>query len=125
MNIKNISCVFLLFFSSLIHTSPFATRLMLASTDEKKQSHTNQLFIQAKKNAAEYINVRSQCLQANDCTANKEYRQARKLVISSIVNLIDYTNSFEDDDITDIDEKNEAKDIKNQLVQLLENTTKR
>ncbi len=125
MNIHNLSCLFLLSLSSLLHTSPFATRLMLTNTEETKQSHTDHLFIQAKKSADDYINARSQCLQTHDCITNKEYRNARKLVISSITDLIIHIDTYDDDDATHTHEKNEAENIKNQLIQLLESTDKK
>ncbi len=125
MKIKNISYLFLLFFSFLTHTSPFAARLMFGNTEEKKQTHTHQLFMQAEKCAKEFIHAREQCLSIEDCITNKEYRTARKSVTSSITDLMIHINTYEDDDITNTSEKNEAEDLKNQLVQLLENTTKR
>lgn len=132
MNIKNLSCLFLLFFTNFIHSSPFATRLMLANTEEKKQSYTkeltkqeNPLFVQAKKCEENFVHARKQCLQADDCKTNKEYKQTRHLVISSIVQLIDHIKNLEDDTTSDINEKDEAENIKTQLIQLLESTHKR
>ncbi len=126
MIIKHISYVLLLFFTHCIHASPFATRLMLESTSTNQPvQHKNPLFIQARKSEAEFMHACKECLQTNDCRTHKQCRQARQSVISSIVDLISYINSFEDDAMTDIDEKNEAESIKNQLIHLLEHATKR
>jgi hypothetical protein len=126
MNITNISCLLLFFFTNFLQPSPFAARLMLDSTKEPQPiQQKNPLFIQAKKCEIEYLHVCEQCLQTNDCRSNKQYRQARKSLVSSVVDLISYIDSFEDDATTDTDEKNDAENIKNQLIQLLEHTTKK
>jgi len=126
MNIKNILYVSFLFYANFIHASPFATRLMFDSTKEKQTTQQkNPLFMEAEKCEIEFMHAYAQCSQTGDCITNKQYRQTRKAVISSIVDLISYIDSFEDDAITETDEKNEAEKIKNQLIQLLENGTKR
>ncbi|SRR5260221_12777129 len=125
MNIKHISYFLFLFSTHFTHTSPFATRLMFANTEDKKQTHTNQLFIQAEKCAKEFTHAREQCVSIDDCVTNKEYRKTRKSVISSITDLMIHINTYEDDDATDAHEKNEAENMKNQLIQLLESINKR
>lgn len=122
MNIKYTSYVLLLFFTHFIHASPFATRLMLDNIQEQEPiQQKNPLFIQAKKCEIEFVHAYKQCLQTDDCRTETQYRQARKSAISSITDLIYYIDSLEND----TDEKNEAENIKNQLIQLLEHATKR
>jgi hypothetical protein len=126
MNIKNVSYFLFLFCANFIYSSPFATRLMLDNTKEQQTiQQKNQLFLEAKKCEIEYVHAREQCSQIDDCRTNKQYRQARKSLVSSVVDLIEYINSFEDDTTTEADEKLEAEHIKNQLIQLLENATKK
>lgn len=128
MNIKHISYFLLLLCANSIQSSPFATRLMLDSTKEQQTvQQKNPLFMQAKKCEIEYLHACEQCSPTNNCLTNKQYRQARKSLVSSVVDLISYIDSFEDDAVTsaDIDEKNEAENIKNQLIQLLEHATQK
>jgi len=82
------------------------------------------LFITAETHEQNFINARTQCLQANDCDTSEAFKQARYDVVYSILTLIAHIEDLgkKQDGVCHVCEKTEAKDIKKRLTELLKNS---
>ena len=120
-----ISALLLLLPIHCIYTYPFAAGLIIHNSQSRNhpsQSNTNRrnpLFIHAEEYETDYIHLHEQCLQANNCKTNQEYRQIRKALVSLTVELRDYIEKLENETTSNNPEKDEAENIKKRLLALL------
>ncbi|HEX4068672.1 MAG TPA: hypothetical protein VHX42_01115 [Candidatus Babeliales bacterium] len=129
MLIKNILFVYLIGSISYISSSPFSTALLCNRKKEihnleKQIKNSNPLFTQAETFEKYFLTTYEECLKIHDCDTNEPHQQARYCMVYSIIQLKEHSRNLEHDhrNASKQCEKCEAKKIKAQLIQLLENT---
>ena len=128
MMTKNILFLFILLHAHGLQSNPLATQLML---NRKKQctgkiaKQRQPLFIQVEEYEEHFIRTKSKCLEAGNCDSDEDYAQAKDLLKLSITTLNNHLEQLEEktDGACHVCEKNEAKNIKKRLVELLDNVS--
>ena len=121
MAIKNVHFFSLLFVIICAHSSAHDVKRPSLECTGKVAKERQPLFITAETYEQNFIKARKQCLQANDCDTSPEFTQARYDVVYSILTLIAHLEDLgkKQDGVCHVCEKNETKDIKNRLTELL------
>lgn len=88
----------------------------------KMPKKRHSLFVRAEMCEKNLIAARAQCLQANDCDINREFKQARYATLNSIDMLMDHLEELKKGNTgtCNVCEKSETLDIKNRLIELLQ-----
>jgi hypothetical protein len=115
------SLFFLLLFVLYGTSNAHETKKLSLECTGKVTKERQPLFIKAEKQEQNFLNVQTQCLQANDCDINPAYKNAKDSILCSISALVAHLEELEKgkNGACTVCEKNETKEIKRRLTELL------